>query len=176
MLFNRVSTSLVAAFLISSVSPFAYSGSPPFAKERDAAVFFLTPIFSIIDCEAVDVIEDGDVDEHFSTLFFFNDRDQSRVITESEFVGARAKHAQAQSTYVFKMMDLDGNGQVSTHEYRRYISFAIDTADLNKDGELAKIELQGKPTSSYKAKLPVHSSASDTAPTKELTQSTVTKD
>jgi len=114
---------------------------PVFNSRYDEAVFFLTPIFSVVDCEGAGEIEDSGVDEHFNTLFYYNDRDQSKYIVESEFVMGRNKASAEQSRYVFKMMDSDQNGKVTTLEYRRYISQTIELADLDKNGELKDFEL-----------------------------------
>jgi len=132
---------LFAATAISATSNAYTEGALPFSQDRDAAVYFLKPIFSIIDCESGGVIEDGDVDEHFTDLFFYNDRDQSRAIVESEFVRARSKETKQQSAFVFKMMDTDSNGFVTPQEYRHYVSFAINAADKDKNGELYAEEL-----------------------------------
>lgn len=128
--------------------------SSPFEDRRAEAVYFLTPIFSILDCESVGEIEDGGVDEHFSTLYFYSDRDMSRTIVESEFVLGRPEDKKEQSRFVFKMMDTDGNGQVTPGEYRQYVSFAIAEADLDKNGELHESELfADKATANKFAKL-----------------------
>lgn len=115
----------------------------PFSQDRDAAVYFLTPIFSILDCESKGVIEAGDVDEHFNSLFFFNDRDQSRSIVEAEFLKARPDKTKRQSAFIFKMMDTNKDNRVTPQEYREYVFYAIKTADTNSDGELFEKELLG---------------------------------
>jgi hypothetical protein len=114
---------------------------PAFNSRYDEAVFFLTPIFPVIDCEGAGEIEDSGVDEHFNTLFYYNDRDQSKYIVESEFVRGRNEGSASLSRFVFAMMDSDQNGKVTTLEYRRYISLTIELADLDKNGELQDFEL-----------------------------------
>lgn len=114
---------------------------PIFSSRYDEAVFFLTPIFPVVDCEGAGEIEDSGVDEHFNTLFFYNDRDQSKYIVESEFVMGRNKASTDKSRFVFNMMDSDQNGKVTSLEYRRYISQTIELADLDKNGELQDFEL-----------------------------------
>lgn len=115
--------------------------TPAFNNRYEEAVFFLTPIFPVIDCEGSGEIEDSGVDEHFNTLFFYNDRDQSKYIVESEFVRGRNEASASLSRFVFSMMDSDQNGKVTTVEYRRYISQTIELADLDKNGELQDFEL-----------------------------------
>lgn len=115
----------------------------------EAAAYFLNPLFSTIDCEAQGVIEDGDVDEHFSSLFFYNDRDQSRSILQSEFLRARPKESEADSLFVFTLMDSNGDKIVDPREYRQYISVAIKTADKDNNGELYYEELVDAESSDY---------------------------
>lgn len=136
LLANEPSTALKV-----SDGPEQLTKKPVFNSRYDEAVFFLTPIFSVVDCEGAGEIEDSGVDEHFNTLFYYNDRDQSKYIVESEFVMGRNKASAEQSRYVFKMMDGDQNGKVTTLEYRRYISQTIELADLDKNGELQDFEL-----------------------------------
>jgi Ca2+-binding EF-hand superfamily protein len=114
---------------------------PIFSSRYDEAVFFLTPVFPVVDCEGAGEIEDSGVDEHFNTLFYYNDRDQSKYIVESEFVMGRNKASADKSRFVFNMMDSDQNGKVTSLEYRRYISQTIELADLDKNGELQDFEL-----------------------------------
>jgi hypothetical protein len=141
---------LLVSYSLSFLTPAMANDTGVTKPQRDAAVYFLTPIFDIIDCESVGVIEDGDVDEHFTSLFFFNDRDQSRYIVESEFVRARSGKTKKQSVEVFQMMDTNSNGQVTPQEYRQFVSYAIKATDTDNNGELVEFEVFGEQRFSIK--------------------------
>jgi hypothetical protein len=144
MLITKISAALGLVSI--SISAIGANQTPdpkaPFKDRYEEAVYFLTPIFPVLDCEGMGEIEDGDVDEHFHSLFFYNDRDQSKYIVESEFLLGRAKESSAQSRFVFVMMDSNGDGKVSAYEYRQYVSQSISFADIDQNGEVNLTELQ----------------------------------
>ena len=115
-------------------------GLLPFVSERDAARYFIRPIFSALDCEDEGVIEAGEIGEHFNDVFFRYDRDQSRTITRQEYLFTRDPNAKSKLVYIFDSMDTNSDKVVSPREYHSHIAYSIDSADLNRDGELTEDE------------------------------------
>ena len=103
----------------------------PFISEVDAAIYFLRPMFHAL----------GEVDVHFSQLFFYEDTDSSRTISKQEYTKARTNRMPAKDRYLFEWMDTNNDGVVSALEFREHIFWAIRTADVNNDGEVSSDEL-----------------------------------
>lgn len=114
---------------------------PAFTNEVEAAQHFLKPIFSILDCEGEGEVEPGEVDEHFSGLFFYVDRDLDKNITEEELVSSAHHSHPSKERYLFALMDTDRNGVVSGSEFRNYLIHAVSVADHNQDGMLTPDEV-----------------------------------
>jgi hypothetical protein len=112
----------------------------PFADERAAALHFIKPAFPILDCTDTGSIEQGEVDEHFFNLFFSLDADRSRSISLQEYIRAAYDSTPEKEGFIFDLIDTDGNGAVSTREYRQHLFTAIDLADENGDGEVTELE------------------------------------
>ena len=106
-----------------------------------AALHFLKPIFSYLDCEDDGTIEKVDVEDHFFQIFLYVDRDRSLTIAKDEYLNSVAKPAIDIDHLIFQLMDANTNGRVSTTEFRRHTIAAIDAADINKDGEVTEAEV-----------------------------------
>ena len=101
--------------------------------EYTLAVHFIQPIFEILDCENVGIVQAGDSGEHMGQLFYARDRDRSRTLSQPEFI--RAAHAELDSA-IFSRIDSDGDGVLSDREYRSYVEHAIRIIDTSGDAEV----------------------------------------
>jgi hypothetical protein len=149
MLKKYVSGCLFVIPYLSLVSCAAIESKPetpevisPFSNQYSAAVHFIQPLFSVLDCEKVGEIEKGEIDEHFHELFFFADRDQSRTITLPEYSHSVSHSTAQQDQYIFVQMDANADGVVDPNEFQIYLNRSIDAADLNQDGSVTEQEAQ----------------------------------
>jgi len=110
--------------------------SKGFANDRAAAVHFLRPMFSIMDCEGMGVIGKGEVDEHFFELFYALTERGSFSIAREEVERSIPDSNDAQIEHIFGMMDQSDNGVVSTKEFRSFMFTVLDLADAAKKGEV----------------------------------------
>lgn len=128
----------VSAPVASDVS--ADPSSSPFYNEHQAAVHFVQPIFSVLDCEKKGEIEQGEVDEHFFELYFFADRDRSRTVSQAEFSQSMLHSTPQQNRYLFQQIDGNHDAVISIEEYRQFVFVALQKADTNQDGSVDEQE------------------------------------
>ena len=129
---------LAACTMQSPVAP--APATDHFVDEHQAALHFIQPIFSVLDCEKKGEIEQGEVDEHFFELYFFADRDRSRSISAVEFAQSTPHSTPQQNLYLFQRMDTDRNELISVEEYRQFVFAALQVADTNQDGSVDEQE------------------------------------
>ena len=108
--------------------------------EQKAAVRFLQPLFSTLDCEQVGEIEAGEVDEHFAQIYFFSDRDQSRSLSEAEYLRSIAHSDPQKDSFIFTLMDTNKDTLVTPMEFRMYTFKAIKLADTDGSGSVSEQE------------------------------------
>ena len=113
--------------------------------ERTVALQFIQPIFDILDCENVGIVQFGEADEHMQQLFFSMDSDRSRTVSLDEFNHA-SPQAQAVKVILFQQIDSDGDNVLSGMEYRTYIDKAIRLIDTNRDSEVSLEEAELSPS------------------------------
>ncbi|MAR90446.1 MAG: hypothetical protein CML06_06150 [Pseudomonadales bacterium] len=148
-------TMMVAALALGGCSPAAQvpaqaqpqassaqDDSAPLPDQRASAVHFLQPVFSVLDCEKKGEVEAGEVDNHFFELYFFADRDQSRSISQAEFLAHSSAESRDKDLYVFQQMDTNRNGTVSVMEYRQHVFRALELADTDADGVVTAEEAE----------------------------------
>lgn len=124
--------------LLLATNALANSETSPFEDSRSASVYFLNPIFDILDCTSEGVVDPAEVGEHFHPLFFSRDRDRSRTISRQEFtqfVPDKEKY-----TFIYTLIDKNSDNKITPIEFRDYLIFVIHDADTNKDGEVSRAE------------------------------------
>lgn len=114
----------------------------PVVEGRVAAIRFIQPLFSALDCEGVGEIDPGEVDEHFFELYFFADRDHSRTISEQEYVQSISQSNPELDSHIFHLMDKDGDSVVTTSEFRSYLFRAMHLADRDRNGTVSEQEAE----------------------------------
>ena len=127
---------LLFALLLGAPAALLAGDTEGFANDREAAVHFLRPMFPIMDCEGVGVISKGEVDEHFFELFYALTERGSFSIARDEVERSIPNSNDAQLEHIFGMMDINGNGIVSTEEFRNFMFTALDLADSEQKGEV----------------------------------------
>lgn len=136
---------LVYFMALSACSLIEPTGNESIGSEQKAAVRFLSPVFPLLDCEHVGEIETGEVDEHFSQMYFFVDRDMSRSVTEAEFLRSMPRPDPDKDRQIFKLMDTNLDTLVTPMEFRRYSYKAIKQADADNSGSVSRREVGLKP-------------------------------
>lgn len=112
-----------------------------FGSDRAAAVYFLRPLFPIMDCEGMGVISEGEVEDHFFALFYSVGKRGAFHITRDDLVRSLDGSSEARITHVFDLMDGNGDGRVSTSEFREFMVKAIRLADVEQNGEVSLADL-----------------------------------
>ncbi|MEE2733281.1 MAG: hypothetical protein VYA55_20850 [Pseudomonadota bacterium] len=137
--------SILALLWACAVAP-ADSDVRPEAETVDprhaAAVHFIQPIFSVLDCEKKGEIEAGEIDEHFAELYFFVDRDRSRTISLQEFSASMSHSSAQQDAYLFQQMDTNQDQLVSIMEYRQFVFEVLQVADTDRNGSVDEDEAE----------------------------------
>ena len=62
-------------------------------------------------------------------------------VSQGEYARAKDAATKAKQIKLYRIMDSDGSGKVSAMEYRRYLHRMIDIADTDRDGEVARRDL-----------------------------------
>lgn len=137
---NRLQLALFV-LLLSGWNSAAARDSEPFASEREAAVHFLRPFFPVMDCENMGVISKGEVDDHFFAVFYSVGRLRTFSISLEDLERSLLHSSKEQISFVFAMMDQDGDRAVSTQEFREFMYRAIDLADTGQNGEVTLTDL-----------------------------------
>lgn len=128
---------------VSALATASGSGAPgvegPFTPAIAAAI--LEPMFETLDCTEAGYFQEPEINEHFSQIFRFYDRDLSRTITRAEYLRGTSGAKKQELQHLFARIDADKNGILSAKEYREHLSAMFQLADANRDGELTREEL-----------------------------------
>lgn len=132
---------LLLALLLSGYSSAGVKDDTPFASDRDAAVHFVKPLFPLMDCETVGAVSKGEVDDHFFALFYTFARLRSFSFEKSDTQRAFSDSSEEKVSTLFGMMDQNGNGVVSTGEFRDFMYTAMDLIDVEQKGRVTLTDL-----------------------------------
>lgn len=102
---------------------------------------FLEPVFDILDCDRQDMIDRGQVDEHFGQLFAPRDTDRSHTLSLGEFVSGTRGALRKRRELAFGTADQNADGQLTADEFTAHLYGLLDAADSNKDGSVTRQEL-----------------------------------
>ena len=122
--------------LLGATTPVAAVQEAAFGSDRAAAVYFLRPLFPIMDCEGMGVVTKGEVEEHFFALFYSVSERGAFHLSHADLARALPGSSALQVSYLFGMMDRDEDGMVTTAEFHHFMLRAIELADSGGKGEV----------------------------------------
>lgn len=111
-------------------------------EPRSLALHLIQPMFDTFDCEHVGIVQAGEVDEHYHGYFKAADVDNSRDLTEQEYLRSIYDKNETLDKAIFSQMDSNKDGSVNNKEFRNYVIQAITTADSDHDGDLTEQEAE----------------------------------
>lgn len=98
-------------------------------------------MFYTLDCTDEGHLEAGEIAEHIAQIFRPFDVDRSISLTPREFSTASRLQTTDLQAQAFSMSDADGNGQVTTPEFTRYLERLMVIVDADGNGEITPLEL-----------------------------------
>ncbi|MCB1740313.1 MAG: hypothetical protein KDK91_08090 [Gammaproteobacteria bacterium] len=118
----------------------------PAVDELSAAHYLIGRFFPLLDCENDQLVDAGEIDMHLAAMFGPLDRDRSLSLSKSELVSSPAgTPAYRYQARVFELADRNGDGIISSREFRDHMAHSFALVDANHDGDLRAEEIRPVP-------------------------------
>ncbi|MEO0412269.1 MAG: hypothetical protein AAF221_10580 [Pseudomonadota bacterium] len=94
----------------------------------------LASIFYVLDCINEGFTSADEVAEHGGVLYRRMDLDRSGRVSRAEYLSFASEKEQDIRAAFFEEMDKDGDGEITTGQYKAHVRRMVDQADVNQDG------------------------------------------
>lgn len=111
------------------------------AIEDRVAVRTLLDFFDDMDCDSRNVIDIGEIEEHWHTIFPQLDHDRSRTLDAVEFQAVAPGAPPWMLEHMMQRVDRNGDGLVGPRELESHFYIFYERLDRPADGDLTREEL-----------------------------------